>query len=128
MKFQDMQQIVVDFLLGNATMTKLDFVGYVLSVGDGIARVYGLHDGIFFVELIVIPLVSCLVVVIGLFRSHNVYTYISLKIPKQPDLFKDGRNLPLSLTVAAVFLGWSLQQGFLSQMSLGFKGIWSLVY
>lgn len=30
------------FLLGNDRMAKLESTGYVLSVGDGIARVYGL--------------------------------------------------------------------------------------
>jgi len=44
MKPTEMQQILVDVLLGNDRMAKLESTGYVLSVGDGIARVYGLND------------------------------------------------------------------------------------
>lgn len=42
MKPSELQQILVDLLLGNVDNLNLDSTGYVLSVGDGIARVYGL--------------------------------------------------------------------------------------
>jgi len=44
MKPTEMQQILVDVLLGSEKTTNLESTGYVLSVGDGIARVYGLND------------------------------------------------------------------------------------
>jgi proton translocating ATP synthase F1 alpha subunit len=44
MKPTEMQQILVDVLLGSEKTANLESTGYVLSVGDGIARVYGLND------------------------------------------------------------------------------------
>jgi proton translocating ATP synthase F1 alpha subunit len=44
MKPTEMQQILVDVLLGSEKTSNLESTGYVLSVGDGIARVYGLND------------------------------------------------------------------------------------
>jgi hypothetical protein len=44
------------------------------------------------------------------------------------NLFKNGRNVPLSLTIAAVFLFWSLNWGFLVPMPFLFQMIWSLIY
>jgi len=128
------------FLLGNDTMTKLESTGYVLSVGDGIARVYGLYD-VFFVELLLIPLGMFLIM---LFLLFSVYYFLSWKCSGEwsckllcnsvfasltrIDCFKDGRNLPLSLTLSVLFLTWSLWGGFLSQMPLTFQGIWLAFY
>lgn len=42
MKPTEMQQILTDLLLGSEKTVNLESTGYVLSVGDGIARVYGL--------------------------------------------------------------------------------------
>lgn len=39
-----MQNILLDLVLGNQENLNLDSTGYVLSVGDGIARVYGLGN------------------------------------------------------------------------------------
>jgi proton translocating ATP synthase F1 alpha subunit len=44
MKPTEMQQILTDLLLGSEKTFNLESTGYVLSVGDGIARVYGLND------------------------------------------------------------------------------------
>jgi len=44
MKPTEMQQILTDLLLGSEKTVNLESTGYVLSVGDGIARVYGLND------------------------------------------------------------------------------------
>jgi len=44
MKPTELQQILVDVLLGSDKTANLESTGYVLSVGDGIARVYGLND------------------------------------------------------------------------------------
>jgi len=44
MKPTEMQQILTDLLLGSEKAFNLESTGYVLSVGDGIARVYGLND------------------------------------------------------------------------------------
>lgn len=44
MKPTEMQQILTDLLLGAEKTVNLESTGYVLSVGDGIARVYGLND------------------------------------------------------------------------------------
>jgi hypothetical protein len=47
---------------------------------------------------------------------------------KTVNLFKDGRNVPLSVALAAGFLAWSLNWGFLAQCSLPLQVIWSLSY
>lgn len=47
---------------------------------------------------------------------------------KNVNLFKDGRNVPLSLAIVAVFLAWSLNSGSLSQMPFFFQLLWSLLY
>ena len=125
-------------MLGNDTMTKLESTGYVLSVGDGIARVYGLYD-VFFVECFVLPLFVYTCILIGLcirYKAELLQARDSVKLVcysvfarlMAVELFKDGRNLPLSFSIAVVFLGWSFQQGFLSQMSLSFQLVWLAFY
>jgi hypothetical protein len=44
------------------------------------------------------------------------------------DMFKDGRNVPLSLLIAAFFLIGSLNWGFLAQWGLPLQMIWSFIY
>jgi len=44
MRPSEMQNILLDLVLGNEEKLNLDSTGYVLSVGDGIARVYGLGN------------------------------------------------------------------------------------
>lgn len=42
MKTSEIQTVLVGLLLGSSKKVNLESTGYVLSVGDGIARVYGL--------------------------------------------------------------------------------------
>jgi hypothetical protein len=44
------------------------------------------------------------------------------------NFFKDGRNVPLSLAIAIIFLVWSVGYGFLSSLPPFFQLIWSLLY
>jgi proton translocating ATP synthase F1 alpha subunit len=44
MKPSETQEVLVDLLLGQTAAVNLESTGYVLSVGDGIARVYGLGN------------------------------------------------------------------------------------
>lgn len=130
----------INFLLDTVIAIKLETNGYILSVGDDIARVYGLYD-VFFVELLLIPLGVFLIM---LFLLFSVYYFLSWKFSgawsckllcnsvfaslTHIDCFKDGRNLPLSLTLSVLFLTWSLRGGFLSQMPLTFQAIWLFFY